>query len=258
VEEEQKKEETPEPQSKLHIEESKIVKEKHERSLRRMQITTANKSKIVKEKHERSLRRMQITTNDVQTTTNNMQTTTNNMQITCKLLQISCKIVKEKHERSLRRMPITTNNVQTTTNNMQITANKLQNQVIQYILSSCSGTYLNLLTHLQKKDTVHLHVLESITQTVVIGSATNATKEAVTRTILENLTCSRGNYNQCTACNSGSYLYRNTGGEYINPCPNGFWGDTSTNTCQPCYSSGSGAYYTCATCSAGGRSSNCE
>jgi hypothetical protein len=127
VEEEQKKEETPEPQSKLHIEESKIVKEKHERSLRRMQITTANKSKIVKEKHERSLRRMQITTNDVQTTTNNMQTTTNNMQITCKLLQISCKIVKEKHERSLRRMPITTNNVQTTTNNMQITANKLQN-----------------------------------------------------------------------------------------------------------------------------------
>jgi hypothetical protein len=72
---------------------------------------------------------------------------------------------------------------------------------------SCSGAYLNLLTHLQKKDTVHLHVLEGITQTVVIGSATNATKEVVTRTILANLTCSGGNYNQCTACNSGSFLH---------------------------------------------------
>ncbi len=39
------------------------------------------------------------------------------------------------------------------------------------------------LTHIQK-DTVHLHVLEGITQTVVIGSATNATKEAVIRPIL--------------------------------------------------------------------------
>jgi len=150
---------------------------------------------------------------------------------------------------------ITANKVQITANKVQITANKVQNQVIQYILSFMLKNLLEL-TYLQK-DTVHLHVLEGITQTVVIGSATNATKEAVTRTILANLTCSGGNYNQCTACNSGSFLYPNTGGECINPCPNGFWGDTSTNTCQPCYSSGSGPYYTCVTCSAGG-SSNCD
>ncbi len=69
----------------------------------------------------------------------------------------------------------------------------------------------NLLerTYLQN-DTVHLHVLEGITQTVVIGSATNATKEAVTRTIYTCLTCLGGNYNQCTACNSGSFLHPNT------------------------------------------------
>ena len=51
---------------------------------------------------------------------------------------------------------------------------------------SCSGTYLNLLTS-RRILTVHLHVLEGITQSKqwVIGSATNATKEAVvTRTIL--------------------------------------------------------------------------
>ncbi len=35
AEEEQNQEETPEPQSKLHLEESKTVKEKHERSLTR-------------------------------------------------------------------------------------------------------------------------------------------------------------------------------------------------------------------------------
>jgi len=78
---------------------------------------------------------------------------------------------------------------------------------MQYILSFMLRNLLEL-TYLQK-DTVHLHVLEGITQTVVIGSATNATKEAVTRTILANLTCSGGNYNQCTACNSGSFLYLN-------------------------------------------------
>jgi hypothetical protein len=107
-------------------------------------------------------------------------------------------------------------------------------------------TNLLQFTYLQK-ETVHLHVLESFTQTVVIGSATNATKEAVTRTIYTCLTCSGGNYNQCTACNSSSILYPNTGAKRINPCPNGFWGDTSTNTCRPCYSSGSGPYYTCTT-----------
>ncbi len=47
--------------------------------------------------------------------------------------------------------------------------------------------------------------------------------------------CSEGNYNQCTTCNSGSFLYSNTGGERINPCPNDFWGGIIpqlTNTCQ--------------------------
>jgi hypothetical protein len=59
----------------------------------------------------------------------------------------------------------------------------------KYILSylSCSGTYLNLLTS-RRILTLHLRVLDGIAQSkqwVVIGSATNATKEAiVTRTIL--------------------------------------------------------------------------
>ena len=67
-------------------------------------------------------------------------------------------------------------------------------------------------------------------------------------------TCSGGASNNCNSCNAGSFLYSN---ECINPCPNGYWGDTSTHTCQSCYSSGTGPFHSCATCSAGG-SNNCN
>jgi hypothetical protein len=79
---------------------------------------------------------------------------------------------------------------------------------------------------------------------VVIGSATNATKEAVvTRTILANLTSAQ-KVITTNAPHAIPALFR------IIP--------QLTNTCQPCHSSsGSGPHYTCATCSAGGVSGNC-
>jgi hypothetical protein len=43
-------------------------------------------------------------------------------------------------------------------------------------------------------------------------------------------TCSGGNYYECTSCNSGTFFYPNIGGECLNPCPNAFWGQTTSNT----------------------------
>ena len=61
-------------------------------------------------------------------------------------------------------------------------------------------------------------------------------------------TCSGGASNNCNSCNSGSFLYLN---KCQSTCPDGFWGDTTTNTCKPCYSSSVSPHYSCATCIGG-------
>ena len=69
-------------------------------------------------------------------------------------------------------------------------------------------------------------------------------------------TClSSGSSNQCTSCAAGAFLHPNTEGECVAPCPDGFWGDTYSNTCQPCWSS-TVQPYTCASCM-GPHSTNC-
>lgn len=70
-------------------------------------------------------------------------------------------------------------------------------------------------------------------------------------------TCSAGGQNDCTSCNSGSFLHPNSGGECLDVCPSGYWGDTATNQCQPCYTSSTGPSYSCATCTAYG-ADNCR
>ena len=47
------------------------------------------------------------------------------------------------------------------------------------------------------------------------------------------------------------YFFDSTTGTCVATCPAGYWGYSTTNTCQPCYSSGTGPDYTCATCSGG-------
>ena len=70
-------------------------------------------------------------------------------------------------------------------------------------------------------------------------------------------TCLSGaSSSQCTACSEGAFLYPNTGGECVSPCPDGFWGDSYSNTCQPCWDSNVQPY-TCAKCT-GPQSTNCE
>ena len=64
-------------------------------------------------------------------------------------------------------------------------------------------------------------------------------------------TCSDGANSSCLSCNPNTFLYPNTGGQCLDSCSAGFWKDNSSNTCQPCYSSSSDPYFTCATCSRG-------
>ena len=72
------------------------------------------------------------------------------------------------------------------------------------------------------------------------------------------VTCSGGGSNQCTSCNTGNFLHPNTVGQCLDTCPAGFWEDSSTNKCIPCYNSGAGPYYSCVTCSGGGNNNNCN
>ena len=58
-------------------------------------------------------------------------------------------------------------------------------------------------------------------------------------------TCSGPNNNQCLTCKSGTFLHLN---QCLDPCPTGFWGDTSSNTCKPCWDSPTIAPFTCLTC----------
>ena len=65
--------------------------------------------------------------------------------------------------------------------------------------------------------------------------------------------CFGDDISECYSCNDGWYL---SGTTCVTTCPGGYWRDTSTNTCQPCYSSGTGPNYSCLTCS-GGEAENC-
>mgnify|MGYP000876556740 FL=1 len=53
-------------------------------------------------------------------------------------------------------------------------------------------------------------------------------------------TCNAGGSSNCQSCTENTYLYPNTYGECIDPCPDGYWGDTTTWTCQPCYNNPDG------------------
>ena len=67
-------------------------------------------------------------------------------------------------------------------------------------------------------------------------------------------TCTAGSSSSCTSCNEGTFLY---GGQCLDPCPDGYWADESTQICQPCYNNPSGsAQQACATCS-GPEGTNC-
>ena len=62
-------------------------------------------------------------------------------------------------------------------------------------------------------------------------------------------TCSGGASNNCNSCNPGYFLHPNTEGVCLNPCPAGFWGDSSTKTCQPCYNNSlHTSIHSCKTC----------
>ena len=47
-------------------------------------------------------------------------------------------------------------------------------------------------------------------------------------------TCSGNSSNDCLSCQTGTFLYPNTGGQCLASCPNGYWEDSSTNTCIQC------------------------
>ena len=62
-------------------------------------------------------------------------------------------------------------------------------------------------------------------------------------------TCNAVGSSSCQSCNANTYLYPGTNGQCLAPCPDGYWGDTTTWTCQSCYNpSGSPTRKACATC----------
>ena len=68
--------------------------------------------------------------------------------------------------------------------------------------------------------------------------------------------CDGGLPSNCISCTANTYLYPNTYGQCLDPCPDGFWGDTTTWKCQPCYNpGGSPVRKACATCFGGGATS---
>ena len=70
------------------------------------------------------------------------------------------------------------------------------------------------------------------------------------------VTCTTGASNNCLSCNSGNFLHPTPIGECIASCPDGYWGDASTNTCQMCYQNTANLALSCLTCD-GGTSSSC-
>ncbi len=127
--------------------------------------------------------------------------TANQVQIRCKIRWCSTRVLPRIYRvltrnhrvlpRNYRVLPSTFSSVDSVIEFLPGTQLPFSQHWCSTYCLSCSGSYLNLLTS-RRILTAHLHVLEGIKQGkqwVVIGSATNATKEAVvTRTILANLT----------------------------------------------------------------------
>jgi hypothetical protein len=130
-------------------------------------------------------------------TANQVQMTANQVQIRCKIRWLSTRVLPRIYRvltrnhrvlpRNYRVLLSIFSSVDSATEFLLDTRLPFSQHWCSTYCLSCSGTYLNLLTS-RRILTAHLHVLEGITQSkqwVVIGSATNATKEAVvTRTIL--------------------------------------------------------------------------
>ena len=64
------------------------------------------------------------------------------------------------------------------------------------------------------------------------------------------VTCTGPLSNQCTSCNSSQFL--DTNGKCVNDCGTGWWGDTTSNTCQQCdpscYTCARGTAFDCLSC----------
>ena len=48
-------------------------------------------------------------------------------------------------------------------------------------------------------------------------------------------TCSGNSSNECLSCQTGTFLYPNTGGQCLANCPKGYWQDDTTKTCSQCF-----------------------
>ena len=71
-------------------------------------------------------------------------------------------------------------------------------------------------------------------------------------------TCSAGESDKCLTCYSGKFLYS---GQCLSSCSSRFWGDSSSNTCEPCWKNSSNiAPFSCLTCDSPSSSScvTCE
>mgnify|MGYP000877969813 CR=1 FL=1 len=69
------------------------------------------------------------------------------------------------------------------------------------------------------------------------------------------VTCFGNSESECYSCADGWYL---SGTTCLISCPAaGYWGDTATKTCKPCYSDSTSSLFSCVTCS-GGSKSDCK
>ena len=81
--------------------------------------------------------------------------------------------------------------------------------------------------------------------------------DAAYPTVFTCATCTAGTANDCLTCNS-PYFWDSTTGTCVQTCPDGYWGDSGSKTCKPCFSttSSSAIMKTCKTCS-GGNNNQC-
>ena len=64
------------------------------------------------------------------------------------------------------------------------------------------------------------------------------------------LSCRGGSSSNCSSCSSGSYLYPAVIGDCLGTCPAGYYGDSTSNTCELCAKDYSNMLKSCRICSA--------
>ena len=64
-------------------------------------------------------------------------------------------------------------------------------------------------------------------------------------------TCNGANSYNCTSCASNTYLYPAEVGQCLGTCPAGYYGDSTTHTCEKCAEDHTTPLFSCITCSAG-------